>query len=79
MPPVALLMLAGLLATGSSVLLVANIPMFSLKFKSLRPKDCRMQYALLLTALASTASLGIGGITLAVIAYVVLSIFNRHK
>jgi CDP-diacylglycerol--serine O-phosphatidyltransferase len=78
-PPATLLALAGLLALGSSVLLVANIPMFSLKFKSLRLKENRMQYALLLFTAAGIAFFGIGGITLSVILYVALSIFNKRN
>jgi CDP-diacylglycerol--serine O-phosphatidyltransferase len=79
LPPVWMLSLAGLLAAGSSLLLVANIPMFSLKFKSLRLKDNRRQYALLLLTALWIILFGIGGIALSIITYVLLSIFNSRS
>ncbi|MDR2138828.1 MAG: CDP-alcohol phosphatidyltransferase family protein [Tannerella sp.] len=74
--PVAVLSVAGGLSVSSSLLLVSNIPMFSLKFKSPKWKDNRLQYTFLPTALGLMLCFGIGGITVSILLYVLLSIFN---
>ncbi|MDR2763552.1 MAG: CDP-alcohol phosphatidyltransferase family protein [Tannerella sp.] len=79
MSPIAVLAVAGVLAVSSSLLLVSNIPMFSLKFKSPKWKDNRLQYTFLPAAGGLVMSFGIGGITASILLYVLLSIFNRRN
>ncbi|MDR1454888.1 MAG: CDP-alcohol phosphatidyltransferase family protein [Tannerella sp.] len=79
MPPVAVLSVAGVLAVGSSWLLVSNLPMFSLKFKSPGWKNSRLQYTFLLAALGLVMCFGMGGITASILLYLLLSIFNSRN
>jgi len=65
------------LAIGSSLLLVSEIPMFSLKVKSLAWKGNEMRYILAGGAIVFTALWGFLGIAGAIILYIVLSIFNK--
>lgn len=57
-------------------LLVAEIPMFSLKIKSLRFADNRLRYFFLLVALLSFIFVNLYAIPFVIIFYVILSIFN---
>lgn len=52
------------------MLLVSEVPMFSLKFKGFRVKGNEDRYALLLIALLSLALLGVGGIALTILFYI---------
>lgn len=67
------------LAVISSFLLVSEIPMFSLKVKSLAWKGNELRYILFISAIGFILWLGPLGITVTVAAYVVLSIFNKRK
>jgi CDP-diacylglycerol--serine O-phosphatidyltransferase len=78
LPPVCILVAAALLATASSLLLVANVPMFSLKIKSPGWKGNELRYSFLFAALVLVASCGVAGITLSIMLYVLLSIFNKY-
>ncbi|MGQ1890733.1 CDP-alcohol phosphatidyltransferase family protein [Thermophagus sp. OGC60D27] len=55
-------------------LLVSEIPMFSLKFKSFGIKGNELRYLLLLVGLAALLFLGVGGIAVTVLLYVLFSV-----
>jgi CDP-diacylglycerol--serine O-phosphatidyltransferase len=59
-----------------SVLLISNIPMFSLKFSSLYLKENVIRYFFLFCSLTLIVILQIPGISLSIILYVILSIFQ---
>jgi len=73
-----ILTVAALLAIGASLLLVSEIPMFSLKIKSLSWKGNELRYSFLAASLLLVLSYGVAGITLSILLYVLLSIFNKH-
>ncbi|MDR3261238.1 MAG: CDP-alcohol phosphatidyltransferase family protein [Tannerella sp.] len=77
-PPVYVLTVAALLAIGSSLLLVSNISMFSLKIKSLGWKGNELRYLFLAAAIVLMVCLGFSGITVSILLYILLSIFNKH-
>lgn len=79
LPPVYLLVVISLLAVVSSLLLVSEIPMFSLKVKSLAWKGNELRYVLLISAIGLTLWLGILGISFTILLYILLSIFNKQK
>jgi len=58
-------------------LLVSEIPMFSLKFKSLGLKANAMKYLLLLVGLVSVLIFGFGGIAITILGYLLFSIGAR--
>lgn len=58
-------------------LLVSEIPMFSLKFKSFGLRGNVMKYVLLLVGLISILLLGIGGIAITILGYLLFSIGSR--
>lgn len=66
-----------LLATATSLLMVSEIPMFSLKIKSLAWKGNELRYILVLCAIVFVALWGFLGISGTILLYVVLSIFNK--
>jgi CDP-diacylglycerol--serine O-phosphatidyltransferase len=72
------LCITALMAIGSSLLLVSNVPMFSLKIKSLGWKENRLRYLFLLISLGLVTVSGVPGITASIILYVLLSIFNKR-
>ncbi len=55
-------------------LLVSEIPMFSLKFKNFKPGSNALRYLLLLTGLVSVLLLGVGGIAVTILMYVLFSV-----
>lgn len=57
-----------------SLLLVSEIPMFSLKFKNFSLNGNAFRYLLLLIGLFSIVWLGVGGISLTILAYVLFSV-----
>ncbi len=59
-----------------SALLVSEIPMFSLKFKTFGLQGNLKRYGLILFALVSLVVFNIGGIALTIAGYVVVSIFS---
>lgn len=77
--PVYLLIIVSLLAVGSSLLLVSEIPMFSLKVKSPAWKGNEIRYLLVLSAIGLVIGLGFLGLALTIVLYVLLSIFNRRE
>lgn len=66
-----------LLAIGTSLLLVSEIPMFSLKIKSLSWKGNEYRYILLVSSIVFVVLWGFLGITGAIVLYVVLSLLNK--
>lgn len=71
------LMIIGILL--SSWLLVAEIPMFALKFKSYGLKGNGLKYGFILVSAILLAILGWTGFSLIIILYIVLSILNNLK
>lgn len=67
-----------LLAFVSSWLLVSEIPMFSLKVKSLAWKGNELRYLLIAGAVVFVALWGCLGISGTILLYIVLSIFNKR-
>ena len=65
--------LLGLTALLSG-LLVAEIPLFALKFKNFGWADNRRRYVFIALAVGLVAGLGAAGVPLAVLAYVALSV-----
>lgn len=63
----------------TSWLLVAEIPMFSLKFKDFSWKGNRIRYLFLLGCLLLVAAGGIGGIAAAIVWYVLLSALTQKR
>ena len=66
-----------ILAFITSLLLVSEIPMFSLKVKSLAWKGNELRYILVACAIIFVALWGFLGISGTILLYVVLSIFNK--
>ena len=67
-----------ILAFATSLLLVSEIPMFSLKVKSWAWKGNELRYILVVCAVLFVALWGCLGITATILLYIVLSIFNRR-
>lgn len=66
-------------ALATSLLLVSEIPMFSLKIKSLSWKGNELRYILVACAILFTACWGFLGISGTILLYIILSIFNRKS
>ncbi len=62
-----------------SYLLVAEIPMFSLKFKNLSWESNRTVYIFLLVSLALLIALGLNGLSAVIGWYIILSILTQKK
>jgi CDP-diacylglycerol---serine O-phosphatidyltransferase len=71
------------LIIASSLLMVSNIPMISLKFKNLKVKDNVARFILILGALMLVAVSGFAGLTLVIPYYILISLTetlsNRKK
>jgi CDP-diacylglycerol--serine O-phosphatidyltransferase len=78
-PAIYLLTATALLALGSSLMLVSELPMFSLKIKSLAWQGNELRYTLLMAATMLTVGLGSLGITFSILLYILFSIFNRRE
>lgn len=63
----------------SSWMLVSEVPMFALKFKSFSWNQNKLRYVFLLLSMLLIALTGIPGLSLAIILYVLLSIWNNRK
>jgi CDP-diacylglycerol--serine O-phosphatidyltransferase len=66
-------------ATGTSLLLISEIPMFSLKTSSLAWKRNRLQYILVASAILLITFLGITGISATILLYILLSVITYNK
>ena len=62
-----------------SYLLVAEIPMFSLKFKSLAWKDNRIAYIFLLVSLVLLIALNLKGLSAVIGWYIILSVLTQKR
>ncbi len=62
-----------------ALLMVCGLPMFSLKFKSMRPRVNAMRYTILLAAIILVSIFGIAGLALAIILYLILSIIEQAR
>lgn len=67
------------LSVLTSALLVSEIPMFSLKIKSLKWKGNEYRYILVICAVVFVAVFGVLGISGTILLYILLSIFNRRR
>lgn len=66
-------------AIASSLLLISEIPMFSLKISSFSWKEGKLQYILILSAVLLIAFFGIIGISATILLYILLSVITSHK
>lgn len=66
------------LSVLTSLLLVSEIPMFSLKIKSLKWKGNEYRYILVICAVVFVTVFGVLGISGTILLYILLSIFNRR-
>jgi len=62
-----------------SCLMISEIPMFSLKFKNYGWKGNGARYILLLIAIFSLAFLGISGISITIVIYILMSLFTSRS
>ena len=62
-----------------SFLLVSEVPMFSLKVKSLVWKGNELRYILIAGAVVFVALFGVLGIAGTIILYIILSFFNKKR
>jgi CDP-diacylglycerol--serine O-phosphatidyltransferase len=62
-----------------SWLLVAEIPMFSLKFKNLSWASNKVTYIFLIVSVVLIATLGVSGFAAAIVWYILLSLLTRSK
>ncbi len=67
------------LAIATSLLLVSEIPMFSLKIKSLAVKGNELRYLLVACAVIFVVLWGFAGIATTILLYIILSIFNKQR
>ena len=78
-PAEALIIAFSVIAIATSLLLVSEISMFSLKISSLRWKEAKMQYILILSAITLITLFGSLGISATILLYILLSLFSRKK
>lgn len=64
-------------ALFSSIMLVADIPMFSLKFKNLKFKENQIRFVFIIISLILLVTLKIVAIPAIIISYIVISILDR--
>jgi CDP-diacylglycerol--serine O-phosphatidyltransferase len=62
-----------------SLLLVSELPMFSLKFKNLSWKDNKIQFIFLTISAALIAAFNIYGIAAAIVCFILISVFLKLK
>ncbi len=68
-----------LLVFASSALLVSEIPMFALKFKNFSWKDNKVKYIFLAVSLALIIMFQIGGLAIAILWYLMLSLLTEKR
>ena len=74
--PEALIIIMSITAVATSLLLVSEIPMFSLKISSLAWKDARMQYILIISAIILIILFGAIGVSATILLYILLSVLS---
>lgn len=62
-----------------ALMMVCGLHMFSLKFKSMRPKVNVMRYIILLAAILLLLTVGVAGLALAILLYIALSIIDQAR
>ena len=62
-----------------SLLLVSEIPMFSLKFKNLKWKENYLRYLIIAVAAICLISFGLAGLAATIGLYIVLSLLTARK
>lgn len=68
-----------ILIVGFSLLMTSEIPMFSLKIKSFSWQENRMQYILLIAAIASFFTFRIGGLAFTIVFYILLAVIDNSS
>lgn len=76
--PYVFIIVTVILSILTSLLLVSEIPMFSLKIKSLQWKGNECRYVLVVCAVIFIALFGVLGIAGTIFLYILLSIFNKR-
>lgn len=61
------------------LLMVSNLRMFSLKFKDLRPAHNPLRYLIILATIALLATIGIQGLAVTIVLYLLLSLIDRKQ
>ncbi|MDR0573929.1 MAG: CDP-alcohol phosphatidyltransferase family protein [Tannerella sp.] len=74
--PAPLLICLSVAAVATSLLLVSEIPMFSLKISSFAWEKIKLQYILILSAILLIAVFGVIGISAAILLYILLSVIS---
>lgn len=77
--PLILLTVITVIAIATSLLLVSEVPMFSLKVKSLAWKGNELRYLLILAAIVLTIGFGIIGIAMTILLYILLSFLGMRR
>ena len=78
-PAQVLIIALSVIAIATSLLLVSEIPMFSLKVSSFRWKEAKMQYILILSAIILIIFFGSLGISATILLYIILSLLGTQK
>ena len=73
------LWLTVLLIPAVALLMVSNLPMFSLKFKSMRPRVNALRYTILIAAAILVSIFGIKGLAMAIILYLLISVLETAR
>ena len=62
-----------------ALLMVCSLPMFSLKFKSMRPRVNVLRYTILISAVILVSIFGIKGLAMAIILYLLISVIETAR
>lgn len=73
------LWLTAFLIPAVALLMVCNLPMFSLKFKSMNPRANALRYTILIAAILLVTIFGLAGLALAIILYLILSAISQCR
>lgn len=77
--PFSLLTAISILAILTSLLLISDIPMFSLKLSSLSWKENKYRYILMLSAIILTLCFGTIGLSATILLYIIMSVLVNKK
>jgi len=78
-PAEALIITLSVAAVATSLLLVSEIPMFSLKISSFGWKEAKLQYILIISAIILIVLFGVIGVSATMLLYILLSIISRKS
>lgn len=73
------LWLTVVLIPAVSIMMVSGLHMFSLKFKSMNPRINAMRYAIIIAAVILVATVGIPGLAMAIVIYIMLSVIDNAR